>query len=334
MTPDDTPHAPGEPAADAGAPATHSPLPRLDARQCAMLEAMGVPVWWQRPAPAAAPARGPRPAGGLVHSSAPPERPRPAPTTAVAGHASPAEPVLAPPQAATGEPAHAVRAVAPRPTHRTVPLAVDGAPNPWAGLDTAGLDAAIRGCTRCDLAPRRQHAVPGMGDPAPDWLIVGEAPGEEEDRQGLPFVGRAGQLLDRMLAAMGLERAQRVYIANVIKCRPPQNRNPSPEEIGQCTPYLLRQVELLRPRIVLAMGRFAAQTVLGQGGALDPAALQTLPLGKLRGQVHRVTLGGQTLPVVVTYHPAYLLRSPGEKAKAWADLCLALDTLATLPPRA
>ena len=169
-----------------------------------------------------------------------------------------------------------------------------------------------------------------MGDPSPDWLVIGEAPGEEEDRQGLPFVGRAGQLLDRMLAAMHLGREQKVYITNVIKCRPPHNRNPDPVEIAQCAPYLLRQVELLRPRIVLAMGRFAAQTVLAQGGRFDAAALQQMPLGKLRGQVHQVTLGGQTLPVVVTYHPAYLLRSPAEKGKAWADLCLAMETLDAL----
>jgi len=171
-----------------------------------------------------------------------------------------------------------------------------------------------------------------MGDSQPDWLIVGEAPGEEEDRQGLPFVGRAGQLLDRMLAAMQLTRAQKVYIANVIKCRPPMNRNPDAAEIAACSPYLLRQIQLLRPRMVLAMGRFAAQTLLCEGGALSAEQARQLPLGKLRGRVHRVNLGGLALPVVVTYHPAYLLRSPAEKAKAWADLCLALDTMDGLAP--
>jgi DNA polymerase len=167
-----------------------------------------------------------------------------------------------------------------------------------------------------------------MGDTSPDWLVVGEAPGEEEDRQGLPFVGRAGQLLDRMLGAMGLRRGQGVYITNVIKCRPPQNRNPEPGEIAQCTPYLLQQVAWLRPRMVLAMGRFAAHTLLAQGGAYPADAVRQMPLGKLRGRVHEVTLAGQRLPLVVTYHPAYLLRSPAEKAKAWEDLCLALDTWA------
>jgi uracil-DNA glycosylase len=167
-----------------------------------------------------------------------------------------------------------------------------------------------------------------MGDRTPDWLVVGEAPGEEEDRQGLPFVGRAGQLLDRMLGAMGLQRGQGVYITNVIKCRPPQNRNPEPEEIAQCMPHLLRQIEWLRPTVVLAMGRFAAHALLGEGGAVPAEVLRQTPLGKLRGQVHQVTLAGQRLPLVVTYHPAYLLRSPSEKAKAWDDLCLALDTWA------
>ena len=185
--------------------------------------------------------------------------------------------------------------------------------------DQAALMEAIRACTACELGSRRRHAVPGMGDPAPDWLIVGEAPGEEEDRQGLPFVGRAGQLLDRMLAAMGLSREHQVYIANVIKCRPPQNRNPDPVEIAQCEPYLARQVALVQPKIILAMGRFAVQSLLQTSE----------PIGKLRGQVHRY----QGVPVIVTYHPAYLLRTPSDKAKAWADLCLALETAAASSDR-
>ena len=193
------------------------------------------------------------------------------------------------------------------------------------------LHDAVHDCTRCGLAQGRQRAVPGTGDLQPDWLIVGEAPGEEEDRQGLPFVGRAGQLLDRMLAAMGLTREHRVYIANVIKCRPPMNRNPEPVEVAQCSPYLLAQIEMLRPKVIVAMGRFAAQTVLAEGGAMPSDAVRQMPLGKLRGQVHHVTLGGIRLPVIVTYHPAYLLRSPAEKSKAWADLCLALDTMDDQP---
>jgi DNA polymerase len=202
----------------------------------------------------------------------------------------------------------------------------DPTPDTIATLAWDALEAAIHGCQRCALGQCRQRAVPGVGDRQPDWLIVGEAPGEEEDRQGEPFVGRAGQLLDRMLAAMGLRRGEGVYIANVIKCRPPRNRNPEPEEIARCTPYLLRQIALLRPRLVLAMGRFAAHTLLAEGGCDNPEALLRTPLGRLRGRVHHARLGDQTLPVIVTYHPAYLLRSPAEKAKAWADLCLALET--------
>lgn len=209
----------------------------------------------------------------------------------------------------------------------------DPTPDAIATLGWDALEAAIHACQRCALAQCRQRAVPGVGDRQPDWLIVGEAPGEEEDRQGEPFVGRAGQLLDRMLAAMGLRRGEGVYIANVIKCRPPRNRNPEPEEIARCTPYLLRQIALLRPRLVLAMGRFAAHTLLAEGGCDSPEALLRTPLGRLRGRVHHARLGEQTLPVIVTYHPAYLLRSPAEKAKAWADLCLALETAEGLGAR-
>lgn len=269
--------------------------PRLDARRAAMLAEMGVNVWWGEAAAVPTPTTGPVDQG---------ERAR----------AGPARPVAPPPP------------VRPAPPEGAAVVAPGGAAG-VSGLDRPALEAVIRACAACDLGRLRQQAVPGMGDPSPDWLVIGEAPGEEEDRQGLPFVGRAGQLLDRMLAAMRLTREEKVYITNVIKCRPPHNRNPDPVEIAQCAPYLLRQVELLRPRIVLAMGRFAAQTVLAQGGRFDAAALQQMPLGKLRGQVHQVTLGGQTLPVVVTYHPAYLLRSPAEKGKAWADLCLAMETL-------
>lgn len=251
-------------------------------------------------------------------------------TPAIADHvpASPAVPAVRPPVAqrplppVTAAPAPAARA----PARAVIPLAE-------VPTDQAALADAIRRCSACDLGTRRRQAVPGMGDPAPDWLIVGEAPGEEEDRQGLPFVGRAGQLLDRMLAAMGLDRQHKVYIANVIKCRPPQNRNPDPVEIAQCEPYLLRQIELLQPRFILALGRFAAHTLLAHATQPGAEALRKLPLGKLRGQVHEVEIAGRRLPLVVSYHPAYLLRSPGEKAKSWADLCLALDAFGRLPPR-
>ena len=218
------------------------------------------------------------------------------------------------------------------PAARTVQAPAAAAPAlspapPAPAPDWDALEQQIRACQRCPLVAQRQCAVPGMGDRRPDWLLVGEAPGEEEDRQGLPFVGRAGQLLDRMLAALQLQRAQQVYITNVIKCRPPQNRNPAAEEIAHCTPYLLRQVELLQPKIVLALGRFAAQTLLAEGGCLSAEALRDLPLGKLRGRVYQARLAGRVLPVVVTYHPAYLLRSPADKARAWADLCLAAEAL-------
>jgi DNA polymerase len=162
-----------------------------------------------------------------------------------------------------------------------------------------------------------------MGNRQARWMIVGEAPGEQEDKQGLPFVGPAGQLLDAMLAAMGLTREADVYIANVIKCRPPHNRNPEPAEVAQCRPYLQRQIELVQPDLILALGRFAAQTLLA--GVLPD--VDKLPLGKLRGQVYRV----DGRPVVVSYHPAYLLRSPAEKGKAWADLCLAMEALGHNP---
>ena len=293
-------------------------LPKLDERQSAMLAEMGIALWWQKKAPALA--------------------------EAVPAHAGPdarlgvrQQPAAVPAAVPVSQvPAAPARAQVPPPAQRpvAVPVVAQEAPlgADLSGLGWAALEDAIRACTQCDLSRRRQQAVPGVGDRSPDWLIVGEAPGEEEDRQGLPFVGRAGQLLDRMLAAMGLTREQKVYIANVIKCRPPQNRNPDPAEIAQCTPYLLRQVELLQPKVILAMGRFAAQTVLAQGGAFDADTLRQMPLGKLRGQVHEVTLAGQRLPVVVTYHPAYLLRSPAEKAKAWADLCLAMDTMDRLHP--
>jgi DNA polymerase len=175
--------------------------------------------------------------------------------------------------------------------------------------DWALLEAEIRACTRCPLHATRLHAVPGSGDLQADWLIVGEAPGAEEDRQGEPFVGQAGLLLNAMLAAIALKRGEKVYIANILKSRPPANRDPAPDEIMACLPYLERQIALIRPRIILALGRFAAQTLLGTD----------TPVSRLRGQVHTY----QGLPLVVTYHPAYLLRTPADKGRAWADLLLA-----------
>ena len=181
-------------------------------------------------------------------------------------------------------------------------------------MDWPALRDAVAGCQACGLCESRKQTVFGVGNIEAEWMIVGEAPGEEEDRQGAPFVGRAGQLLDRMLASIDLTRsddvaARQVFIANVLKCRPPANRNPLPQEVAQCEPYLLRQMALVRPKVILAMGRFAVQSLLKTTDAI----------GRLRGRVHEV----QGIPVVVTYHPAYLLRTLPDKAKAWADLVFA-----------
>jgi len=186
------------------------------------------------------------------------------------------------------------------------------APPPADAPGWSELADAVRNCRLCALCETRTQTVFGTGDRGARLMVVGEAPGAEEDRQGEPFVGRAGMLLNSMLRAAGFERGQ-VYIANVLKCRPPNNRDPSLEESDRCLPYLRRQVELVGPRAILCVGRIAAQRLLGREE----------PLGRLRGRVHR--LG--TVPVVVTYHPAYLLRSPGEKRKSWADLQLALEVL-------
>jgi DNA polymerase len=165
----------------------------------------------------------------------------------------------------------------------------------------------VAGCVRCGLCKTRTRTVFGVGDRRASWLVVGEAPGADEDRQGEPFVGRAGGLLNAMLRGIGLAREQ-VFIANVLKCRPPNNRDPAPAEVEQCLPYLERQIALLKPRIMLAVGRIAAQNLLATN----------TPIGKLRGHLH--SFGTAGIPLVVTYHPAYLLRSPTEKRKAWEDL--------------
>ncbi len=187
-----------------------------------------------------------------------------------------------------------------------------------ATMDWDQLEAAVRACTRCPLSTSRTQGVPGVGDRRAEWLFIGEAPGAEEDRLGEPFVGQAGKLLDAMLAAIGLERGRNVYIANVLKSRPPGNRDPRPEETAACLPYLERQIELMRPRLIVALGRIAAQSLL----------LTDTPIGRLRGHVH--TWRG--VPMVVTYHPAYLLRNAADKAKAWEDLLLARRTLRALQP--
>ncbi len=170
---------------------------------------------------------------------------------------------------------------------------------------------SVSGCTACGLCDSRTNTVFGVGDQQAEWMLVGEAPGENEDLQGEPFVGQAGKLLDNMLAALDLARGRNVYIANVLKCRPPGNRNPEPDEVAQCEPYLKRQIALIKPKVIVVLGRFAAQSLLRS----------TTPIGKLRGTVHSY----EGIPVVVTYHTAYLLRTLTDKARAWEDLCLARE---------
>ena len=186
-------------------------------------------------------------------------------------------------------------------------------PGPAGDMDWSELRATVAACTRCRLHEGRTQTVFGVGNPDADWLVIGEAPGAEEDRRGEPFVGRAGKLLDQMLRAVGQSREE-VFIANILKCRPPNNRDPRQDEADACRRYLERQIELVQPKIVLAVGRIAAQQLLGTDA----------PVGRLRGKLHYL----DKLPLVVTYHPAYLLRSPNQKRKAWDDLCLATRVLA------
>ena len=184
-----------------------------------------------------------------------------------------------------------------------------------AMLEWRDFDRDVDGCVACGLARGRKKSVPGVGDRDADWMFVGEGPGSEEDAKGEPFVGQAGKLLDNMLAALGMKRGENVYIANVVKCRPPNNRTPEPREIEACRPYLDRQIALLRPKLIVALGKSAATTLL------DVEAT----VASLRGHVHRY----RGVPLVVTYHPAYLLRNLPDKAKAWEDLLFARHTLRT-----
>jgi uracil-DNA glycosylase family 4 len=182
---------------------------------------------------------------------------------------------------------------------------------PWPSLEDA-----VAGCVACELCRTRRNTVFGVGPRTARWMLVGEAPGEQEDERGEPFVGPAGRLLDQMLAAIGVDRPAEAFIANVLKCRPPGNRNPQPGEVARCEPYLLRQVELIRPALIVALGRFAAQSLLDTDASI----------ASLRGRVHRFRAGEVEVPLVVTYHPAYLLRTLPDKAKSWADLRLARRT--------
>ena len=261
------------------------------ARQTAMLDAMGLRLW----APA-------------MHSVTP--------ATATA-HDRPPAPAL-----------REGAATVPPPVQAPVPAtALSSRPPALAALDWTALRETVAACRACGLCESRSQTVFGTGHPRAHWLIVGEAPGEQEDLQGEPFVGASGQLLDRMLQALHQTRAadgpeppsQRVFIANTLKCRPPRNRNPTAAEMAQCEPYLVRQIELLQPRLILAMGRFAVQALLRSDE----------PIGKLRGRVHHY----QGVPLVVTYHPAYLLRNLPDKARAWEDLCLAAQVAEAAPQR-
>jgi DNA polymerase len=194
---------------------------------------------------------------------------------------------------------------------RKAPVAPAKAATHWLELKQA-----VPACTACGLHQTRTQTVFGVGDEQADWMLIGEAPGAEEDRLGEPFVGQAGKLLDNMLAAIGLKRGENVYIANVLKCRPPGNRNPQPEEVAKCTPFLKQQIALIGPKLIIAMGRFAAQTLLASDASIS----------SLRGRVYRY----EGVPLIVTYHPAYLLRTLPDKAKAWADLVFAKKTMASL----
>jgi DNA polymerase len=210
--------------------------------------------------------------------------------------------------------------------------------DPVAGMDWDALAGAVAACTACGLCRTRTQTVFGAGSRRARWMFIGEAPGAEEDARGEPFVGQAGRLLDNMLAEAGLGRDRdaevdaggkadanadaAVYIANVLKCRPPGNRNPDAAEVTACAPFLARQIALLDPALIVVMGRFATHSLLGTDASL----------GSLRGRVHEYRSGGRRYPVIVTYHPAYLLRNLADKARSWEDLCLARDTFAAIAP--
>ena len=271
---------------------------RWTERQRTMLGAMGITVW------------GP-PSDAVAAESVAPNRPAISATPAPAAASSRTAARTVPSPALAAAPAVSLRG-APAGDREQRAREI-------AALDWLALRDRVSACQACRLCEGRTQTVFGVGHPQAHWMIIGEAPGEQEDRQGEPFVGAAGQLLDRMLGAVGLTRSdaapeQQVYIANTLKCRPPRNRNPEPDELALCSTFLHRQIALVQPRIILAMGRFAVQSLLGSND----------PIGRLRGQVHRY----RDTPVIVTYHPAYLLRTPTDKARSWADLCLAAAQLA------
>ena len=200
--------------------------------------------------------------------------------------------------------------------HTPATLPLDARAAEIAQMEWPQLKDSVAGCTACPLHKERNKTVFGVGDEHAEWLLIGEGPGADEDAKGEPFVGQAGKLLDNMLAAIGLKRGANVYIANVIKCRPPGNRNPEPLEAAQCEPYLHRQIELIKPKLIVALGKVAAVNLLKREATV----------ASLRGKVFEY----QGIPLIITYHPAYLLRSLPDKAKAWVDLCFAVDTMRSL----
>jgi DNA polymerase len=302
-------------------------------RQVAILGEIGVRVWQAGVATVTAPAKplenaaapvaaGPQePAGrvaqraGAASEVAPLARSAPT-SRPVAPAATPARPASAVSPTPGRSNSLSQRTAAPAPPARAARVDDPARGEAIAAMDWVQLRAAVAACRACELCDSRRQTVFGAGSEQAHWLIVGEAPGETEDLAGEPFVGKAGQLLDRMLAALALSRsaadpARQVFIANTLKCRPPRNRNPAPVELAQCKPFLERQIELVQPRIIVALGRFAVDVVLGSSVAI----------GQLRGRIHR----WREIPVVVSYHPSYLLRQPEEKGRAWDDWCLAAE---------
>lgn len=229
------------------------------------------------------------------------------------------EPVTKPEPVSVSQPARTLEPVISKKATKQPVATVAASDVPRVGrieqLPWDELEQDMRACEACGLCAQRRQVVPGIGDRTADWMLVGEGPGAEEDRRGEPFVGQAGKLLDAMLHAIGLERSQGVYITNAVKCRPPMNRTPQADEVSACLPYLARQIELVQPKLLLALGRPAAQALL----RLD------IKINAARGRLFDY----RGIPVIVTYHPAYLLRNPADKAKAWEDLCFAQDTMAT-----
>jgi DNA polymerase len=281
-----------------------------------LIEELGIgPVWVRRAVGATSATTHRAPPATMADADAPAaETPAPADMRAAPQPAAQPEPIARAAQADSDAPPPDVGDDLPwtdeAPIHRE-PVAAE-APSDVHTLDWETLAARVADCTSCRLCERRTNTVFGVGDREADWMLIGEAPGENEDKQGEPFVGQAGKLLDNMLRALTLSRESNVYIANVIKCRPPGNRNPELDEVARCEPYLQRQVELVKPKVIVAMGRFAAQSLLKNEASI----------ASMRGRVHEY----RGVPVIVTYHPAYLLRSLQDKSKAWADLCLARAT--------